>query len=74
MSKVTVHTEVAGTVWKVLVRPGDMVAVEQDLVVVESMKMEIPAVAPMAGTVEQVLAVEGEAVTEGQALVVMRRH
>lgn len=73
MSTVTVHTEVAGTVWKLLVRPGDAVAAEQDLVIVESMKMEIPAAAPVAGVVDRLMVAEGEAVGEGQGLLVLRR-
>lgn len=72
MRSVEVTTEVAGTVWKLLVSVGDAVAEEQDLVIVESMKMEIPASAPVAGTVQQVLVAEGEAVGEGQVLVVLR--
>jgi len=69
MPTVTVATEVAGKVWKVLVRVGDAVAADQDLAIVESMKMEIPVCAPAAGTVRQVLVAEGEPVAEGQAFV-----
>ena len=71
MPTIEIATEVAGTVWKLLVQPGDSVAAEQDLVLVESMKMEIPASAPMPGTVQQVLVAEGEAVGEGQALLIL---
>lgn len=71
MPSVEVTTEVAGTVWKLLVGVGDAVAAEQDLVIVESMKMEIPASAPVAGTVQRVLVAEGDAVAEGQVLVVL---
>lgn len=72
MHTIEVVTEVAGTVWKLLVAAGDAVAAEQDLVIVESMKMEIPVAAPFGGTVERVLVAEGEAVTEGQAVLVVR--
>ena len=71
MSRSTVQSEVTGTVWKVEVRVGDAVQAEQTLVILESMKMEIPATAPAAGTVLQVLVQEGEAVAEGQDLVVI---
>lgn len=71
MPRTTVQSEVTGTVWKVEVRPGDAVQAEQTLVILESMKMEIPATAPAAGTVAQVLVQEGEAVAEGQDLVVI---
>lgn len=71
MARVTVQSEVAGTVWKVEVSVGDAVQADQSLVILESMKMEIPAGAPRAGTVLQVLVAEGEAVAEGQDLVVI---
>lgn len=71
MARFTVQSEVAGTVWKVEVSVGDAVQADQSLVILESMKMEIPAGAPRAGTVLQVLVAEGEAVAEGQDLVVI---
>ena len=71
MKPFTVKTEVSGSVWKIEVQVGDAVEADQALVIVESMKMEIPASAPQAGVVQQVLVREGEAVTEGQALVVI---
>jgi len=71
MKPFTVKTEVSGSVWKIEVQVGDAVEADQALVIVESMKMEIPASAPLAGVVQQVLVREGEAVTEGQALVVI---
>ncbi len=64
-------SEVTGTVWKVEVCEGDVVAAEQTLVILESMKMEIPVTAPHAGKVLQVLVTEGEAVAEGQDVVVI---
>jgi acetyl-CoA carboxylase biotin carboxyl carrier protein len=72
MPSVEVATEVSGTVWKLRVGVGDTVAADQELVIVESMKMEIPATAPAGGTVRQVLVAEGEAVAEGQVLVVLQ--
>jgi len=71
MAQITLQSEVTGTVWKIEVREGDAVAAEQTLVVLESMKMEIPLVAPHAATVLRLLAQEGEAVSEGQDLVVL---
>ena len=71
MARFTVQSEVAGTVWKIEVSVGDAVQADQSLVILESMKMEIPAGAPRAGTVLQVLVAEGEAVSEGQDLVVI---
>jgi len=71
MPAMSLQSEVTGTVWKVEVRTGDAVSADQPLVILESMKMEIPVCAPRAGTVLEVLVAEGEGVTEGQDVVVM---
>ena len=68
---IEVRAELTGMVWKVLVKPGDPVEEEQTLVILESMKMEIPVVAPRAGVVKEVLTTEGVAVEEGRTLVVL---
>lgn len=66
-----IRAEVAGSVWQVNVAPGDQVSVGTELVVLESMKLEIPVVSPIDGVVEELLvAVEG-AVEEGQVLAVV---
>ncbi len=67
----TLQSEVTGTVWKVEVVEGQEVSAEQTLMVMESMKMEIPVAAPRAGRVLQLLVGEGEAVAEGQGVVVL---
>jgi urea carboxylase len=59
-------------VWSVLVAAGDEVDAGQALLVLESMKMEVAVHAPSAGRIERVLCSEGQPVTAGQALVVMR--
>ena len=71
MPQIRLSSEVTGTVCKVEVRPGDTVATGQDLVILESMKMEIPVAAPRAGTVREVLVKDGEPVSEGQDVVVL---
>jgi biotin carboxyl carrier protein len=71
MTSTAVRAEVAGTVWKVVVGVGDTVAAEQDLVILESMKMEIPVQAPHAGVVREILVEEGAAVVEGQTLLTL---
>ena len=68
---VKVLAHITGTVWKVLVKPGDAVDEEQTLVILESMKMEMPLDAPEAGTVTSVEVSEGEAVEEGQLLLTL---
>ena len=60
-----VRTEVAGNVWKIEVVVGQTVAEGDVLVIIESMKMEIPVEAPAAGTVRALRVAEGEAVAEG---------
>ena len=64
--------EIAGSVWKILVPPGEAVVAEDSLMLLESMKMEIPVVAPRDGTVLEWRVAEGEAVAEGDVVVVLR--
>ena len=66
-----VLSEISGSVWKVEVQPGQAVQAGQTLLVVESMKMEIPVEAPAAGTVRELRVAEGEAVQDGQWLVTL---
>ncbi|MFO7181234.1 MAG: biotin/lipoyl-containing protein, partial [Pseudomonadota bacterium] len=60
-----------GTVWKVEVQVGDVVRAEQPVVILESMKMEMPVEAPAEGTVSAVKVAPGDAVEEGDVLVVI---
>jgi biotin carboxyl carrier protein len=71
MAELRVKSEIAGSVWKIEVAVGDQVAEEDTLIVLESMKMEIPLLAPKAGTVMQILVAEGEAIAEGDVAVVL---
>ena len=66
-----VKAELVGNVWKVKTTPGAEVVEEEELLILESMKMEIPVTAPRAGTVREVRVKEGEVVKEGQVLVVL---
>lgn len=66
-----VLSEVSGSVWKVEVAVGQAVAEGETLLIVESMKMEIPVSAPKAGTVVEICAAEGDAVADGQLLVLL---
>ena len=59
----------AGTVWKILVKAGDQVEEGQDVVILESMKMEIPIGAEFDGTVKEIKVKEGDFVNEGDVLV-----
>jgi len=59
----------AGLVFKCLVKPGDVVTLNQVVIVLDAMKMETPIKAPVAGTVRAVLVKEGDAVEEGSSLL-----
>lgn len=69
MSDETIESEIAGTVWKIEVTVGDTVEAEDVLMILESMKMEIPTEATCDGTVSEIMVAEGDGITEGQALV-----
>ena len=66
-----VKAELVGSVWKVKTAAGAQVAEEDELLILESMKMEIAVTAPRAGIVKEVRVKEGEVVKEGQVLVVL---
>ena len=68
----TLDSHVHGSVWKIQVQKGARVSRGQVLMVLESMKMEIAVESPSDGTVVEVLAAEGHAVSPGQALVALR--
>jgi len=59
----------AGTVSKVLVQQGQEVAVGTDVIILESMKMEVPIAAEEAGTVARIRVAEGEFVNDGDIVV-----
>ena len=71
MVELKVRSEIAGSVWKIEVAVGDTVAEDDPLVILESMKMEIPLVAPQAGIVMAILVSEGEAIGEGDVAVIL---
>ena len=66
-----VRAEIAANVWQVLVEPGAAVAEGDELVILESMKMEIPVAAPSSGTVSEVRVKAEDQVQEGDVLVVL---
>lgn len=65
----TVKSSMAGTVVRVLVGPGDSIGADQDVVVLESMKMEMMVQSPIKGQVKAVLVAADDYVEEGQALI-----
>ena len=66
-----VLSPVAGTVFKIQTSIGAAIAVDDEVMLIESMKMEIPVPIETAGTVKEILLAEGDAVKEGQALLVL---
>jgi acetyl-CoA carboxylase biotin carboxyl carrier protein len=66
-----VEAHITGTVWKIEVEVGDVVAEGDAVVILESMKMEMPVEAEDPGTVREILCTEGQSVTEGDTLVVL---
>jgi acetyl-CoA carboxylase biotin carboxyl carrier protein len=71
MAKVEVESEITGNVWKVEVSPGAVVSEGQVLIILESMKMEIPVEAPVAGTIQQVVVQPEDQVEEDQLLLII---
>ncbi|MBI3372588.1 MAG: biotin/lipoyl-binding protein [Betaproteobacteria bacterium] len=61
-----VKADITGTVWKIVTQPGQQLVEEQSIMIMESMKMEIPVTAPVAGTLREILVKEGQEVAEGQ--------
>lgn len=71
---VEVRAELSANVWQVRVEVGQAVAVDDDVVVLESMKMEIPVGAPVAGTVVEVRVAPDDKVVDGTVLAVIAPH
>jgi len=71
MSELKVRSEIAGSVWKIEVAIGDSVAEDDPLIVLESMKMEIPLLSPRAGVVRESLVSEGDPIGEGDVAVIL---
>ena len=67
----TLLSEVTGTVWKIEAPVGTRVAEGDTVVIIESMKMEIPVTAPRAGVVLEIHVAEGEVVAEDQSVAVL---
>ena len=69
MMAVDVCAHITGTVWKIETKVGDSVSEGQTLVILESMKMEMPIESPESGVVAEVVVSEGQAVEEGDVIV-----
>lgn len=71
MSAVKIRTEVAGTVWKIVAAKGAVLAEEDVILIMESMKMEIPIEAPRAGMLVELRVAEGDVLAEGDVVALL---
>lgn len=72
MPEITVVAELTAAVWKIEAPAGARVAEGDPILILESMKMEIPVMAPADGTVVAILVAEGDMLEEGQAVATLR--
>ncbi|MEE4381139.1 MAG: acetyl-CoA carboxylase biotin carboxyl carrier protein subunit [Pseudomonadales bacterium] len=71
MARVEVRSEVAGTVWSLERDAGEAVAAGEAVVILESMKMEVPVEAPVAGRVAELAVAKDDPVEEGQVVAIL---
>ena len=71
MARIEIKSEITGTVWQVKAKPGDKVESGDTLIVIESMKMEIPVITEDPGTVKEILVKEKDPVAEGQVVAIL---
>jgi acetyl-CoA carboxylase biotin carboxyl carrier protein len=65
MAIIDIKTEITGNVWKIVAEVGQSLEEDDPILILESMKMEIPVAAPESGKLVDILAAEGDTVTEG---------
>ena len=68
MAIIEIKTDITGTVWKVLKRIGDTVEEDEPILILESMKMEIPVAASEHGVVTEIVVKEGDTAPEGSVV------
>ncbi len=71
MAQHEVIAEVTGTVWKIEVAVGQTIEAEEPVLIAESMKMEIPVLAPVGGKVISLAVAEGDTVEDGQVVAII---
>jgi len=71
MAKIEVTSEVTGNVWKIQAKVGDVLSEEDVIMILESMKMEIPVEAPVGGKLVELLVAEEDSVDEDQVVAVI---
>ena len=65
-----IKAHITGTVWKIEVEVGDEIEEDDEVIILESMKMEMPVESPGDGVVKEILIKEGDAVDEDQVLII----
>lgn len=71
MAQEEIKSDIQGAVWKIEVAEGDTVSEDDTIMILESMKMEIPVDSPVSGKVIKICVAEGDAVAEDQALAII---
>ncbi len=71
MATIEVKSEITGKVWKIETKPGDRIEEDDPILILESMKMEIPVSAPMDCKLFELLVSEEDAVSEGQVVSIV---
>jgi acetyl-CoA carboxylase biotin carboxyl carrier protein len=66
-----VKAELVGNLWKITTTVGAQVEEDDTLMILESMKMEIPITTPTGGVVKEILVAEGDVVQEGQTVAIV---
>ena len=66
-----VEAQITGSVWKIEKRVGDKVAEEDVILIIESMKMEIPVESPCAGTISEIRVAAGDSIEEFDVLALI---
>ncbi len=66
-----VKAQITGTVWKIEAQVGETLEEEDEILIFESMKMEVPLCAPDSGILKELLVSEGESVEEGQVVAIL---
>ncbi|GGF10100.1 acetyl-CoA carboxylase biotin carboxyl carrier protein subunit [Halobacillus andaensis] len=66
-----IKASMAGSVWKIVAQAGEQVGTGDDIVILESMKMEIPIASEEEGTVKELKVAEGDFVNEGDVIAII---
>ena len=74
MARIEVESEVTGRIWKIITESGNEVSEGDTILILESMKMEIPVESPCDGTLVEILLAEGDAVIEEQTVAIIETN